>query len=147
MSAAQPYARIDASSARPVVRGTDIKVSQIASEYEHLGSAPDQIVEAHPHLCLADVHAALAYYYDHVEAIREEWRAAEATVAALRRAYPSRVRPPGKVEDLIDHELAGHRVGDDRGRAGLRRRDPRSPRRPLPANRAYRPPPRRATHW
>jgi hypothetical protein len=29
-----------------VVSGTDIKVSQIASEYEHLGVTPDDIVEA-----------------------------------------------------------------------------------------------------
>jgi uncharacterized protein (DUF433 family) len=37
----------------PVLRGTDIKVSLIASEYEHLNMAPDEIVEAHPHLTLA----------------------------------------------------------------------------------------------
>jgi hypothetical protein len=28
---------------------------------------------AHPHLTLADVHAALAYYYDHVEEIEAEF--------------------------------------------------------------------------
>jgi uncharacterized protein (DUF433 family) len=27
---------------------------------------------AHPHLTLADVHAALAYYYDHQDVIRAE---------------------------------------------------------------------------
>ncbi len=97
MDTAQHYARIDTSGAHPVIRGTDIKVSQVASEYEHLGNGPDQIVEAHPQLCLADVHAALAYYYDNVDALRAEWRASEATIAALRKVYPSRVRTPGKV--------------------------------------------------
>jgi hypothetical protein len=29
---------------------------------------PDEIVEAHAHLTLADVHAALSYSYDHMEA-------------------------------------------------------------------------------
>ena len=84
---------VDASPPRPVVAGTDIKVSQIASEYEHLGMTPDDIIEAHGHLTLADVHAALAYYYDHRDAIRREWEEADALIATLRAQYPSRSRP------------------------------------------------------
>lgn len=84
---------VDASQPRPVVSGTDIKVSQIASEYEHLGMTPDDIIEAHAHLTLADVHAALAYYYDHRDAIRREWEEADALIATLRAQYPSRSRP------------------------------------------------------
>jgi uncharacterized protein (DUF433 family) len=83
---------IDASGPRPVVLGTDIKVSQIASEYEHLGMSPDEIVDAHPHLTLADVHAALAYYYDRREAIAREWQEADALVSALRQRYPLRAQ-------------------------------------------------------
>ena len=49
------------TSRRPVIAGTDIKVSQIASEYEHQRMTPDEVVEAHPHLSLAAVHAALAW--------------------------------------------------------------------------------------
>lgn len=75
---------IDATGARPVVAGTDIKVSQIASEVEHLGMTPDEVVEAHPHLTLAAVHAALAYYYDHQELIRREWEEASALIDMLR---------------------------------------------------------------
>jgi uncharacterized protein (DUF433 family) len=55
-----PY--VDDTGPRPVVAGTDIKVSQIASEVEHRGMTPDEVVEAHPHLSLAAIHAALAYY-------------------------------------------------------------------------------------
>ena len=75
---------IDASGGRAVVAGTDIKVSQIASEVEHLGMTPDEVVEAHPHLTLAAVHAALAYYYDHQDLIRREWEEATALIDALR---------------------------------------------------------------
>jgi len=82
---------IDDSHPRPVVSGTDIKVSQVASEYEHLGMTPDDIVAAHPHLSLADVHAALAYYYDHRDAIRREWQQAESVITALRARFPSRL--------------------------------------------------------
>lgn len=84
---------IDDSPARPVIAGTDIKVSQIASEAEHLGMSPDEIVTAHPHLSLADVHAALAYYFDHQQMIREEWRAARALIVEMRERYPSRLLP------------------------------------------------------
>ena len=79
--------RIDVSGARAVVRGTDIKVSQIASEYEHLGFTPDEIVDAHPHLTLADVHTALAYFFDRPSEIAEEWEAANTTISALRALY------------------------------------------------------------
>jgi uncharacterized protein (DUF433 family) len=75
---------IDESGRRAVVAGTDIKVSQVASEVEHLGMTPDEVVEAHPHLTLADVHAALAYYFDHQELIQAEWREARALIASLR---------------------------------------------------------------
>lgn len=87
----QEQEHIDITGQRPVVSGTDIKVSQIASEVEHLGMTPDEVVQAHPHLTLADVHAALAYYYDHPEAIRLEWQEARELIAALRDRYPNPV--------------------------------------------------------
>lgn len=92
MSTASQTARdhIDVSGPRPVVAGTDIKVSQVAAEHEHLGMSADEIVEAHPHITLADVHAALAYYYDHSAEIRDEWREAAALIAALRKRYSRR---------------------------------------------------------
>ncbi len=81
---------VDDAAPRPVVRGTDIKVSQIAFEYEHHGMTPDEIVEAHPHLTLADVHAALTYFYDHMEAIRADWRETDRIVAEMKKKFPSR---------------------------------------------------------
>lgn len=94
MQAVRQTPHIDDSVRRPVVTGTDIKVSQIASEAERLGMTPDEIVEAHPHLTLADVHAALSYYYDHADAIRGEWREAEALIAALQKQHPDRSISP-----------------------------------------------------
>jgi uncharacterized protein (DUF433 family) len=84
---------IDDQRPRPVVAGTDIKVAQIASEHEHLGMTPDEIVEAHPHLTLADVHAALAYYFDHMDAIRADWREGERIVAEMQKIFPPGTRP------------------------------------------------------
>lgn len=91
----EPAARltphIDDNRQRPVVAGTDIKVSQIASESEHLGMTPDEIVEAHPHLTLADVHAALMYYYDHQVDIRADWQKERDLIAEMRVRHPGRL--------------------------------------------------------
>jgi uncharacterized protein (DUF433 family) len=49
----------------PVIRGTRIKVRHLAAEHVHwLWDAP-QIQRRHPDLSLAQIHSALAYYYDH----------------------------------------------------------------------------------
>ena len=61
---------------QPRVAGTRLKVQHIALEYDRLGWTPDQICDAHPGIGLAEVHAAISYYYDHKEeidrAIRED---------------------------------------------------------------------------
>jgi uncharacterized protein (DUF433 family) len=41
---------------------------------------PDEIVEAYPHLTLAQVHAALAYYWEHRDEIEQEIRADQSFV-------------------------------------------------------------------
>lgn len=83
----EPPPHIVFAGGRPVVRGTDIKVSQIASEHEHHGMSADEIVEAHPHLTLSDVHSALSYYFDHPDAIAREWHDAREIIATLRKRY------------------------------------------------------------
>ena len=59
---------------QPRIDGTRIKVQHIALEYERLGWSADQICDAHPGLTLAQVHAAISYYYDHREKIDESIR-------------------------------------------------------------------------
>jgi uncharacterized protein (DUF433 family) len=59
---------------QPRIAGTRIKVQYIALEYERLGWSADQICDAHPGLTLAQVHAAMSYYYDHREEIDESIR-------------------------------------------------------------------------
>ena len=45
------------------IAGTRIRVQDIVFWTEE-GRSPDEIVAAFPHLTLADVYAALAYYHD-----------------------------------------------------------------------------------
>ena len=76
---------------KPVIAGTRIKVSQIAIEYERLSWTPDQIIDAHPHLRLAQVHDALSYYYENQAQIDRDILGDEQAVVELRRQYPSRL--------------------------------------------------------
>src|SRR5690348_16058089 len=55
----------------------------------HHGMSPDEIVSHIPSITLADVHSALAYYFDHIQEIQEEMRADRAYAEEFRRNHPS----------------------------------------------------------
>lgn len=76
---------------KPVIVGTRIKVTQIAIEYERLGWTADQIIDAHPHLTLAQVHDALSYYYENQVAMDADILADEQFVAEIKQQYPSKL--------------------------------------------------------
>jgi uncharacterized protein (DUF433 family) len=54
---------------KPHIAGHRIKVQHIVTWHEHMGLCPDEIVATYSGLTLADVYAALTYYYDHREQI------------------------------------------------------------------------------
>ena len=62
---------------RPRIAGTGVSVRRIVGWYK-MGETPEEIVTQIPHLTLAQVHAALAYYH----ANREEMDAAMAAEEA-----------------------------------------------------------------
>ncbi len=72
---------------RPRIRGTRVKVSEIASRHVEDGESADEIADALPQLTLAQVYAALAYYYDHREEIEAELREQDELVVRLAREY------------------------------------------------------------
>lgn len=51
--------------------GTRSKVRQVVMDVQN-GMTPEQVHESYPHLSMAQIHAALAYYYDHKAAIDAE---------------------------------------------------------------------------
>ncbi|MGH7452814.1 MAG: DUF433 domain-containing protein [bacterium] len=57
---------------RPVIRGTRIPVWQIANAILHLGESIENYRAEHPTLTLAQIHAALSYYFDHEAEIETE---------------------------------------------------------------------------
>jgi uncharacterized protein (DUF433 family) len=48
------------------------RVAMIVIDYLAYGWSPDEIHRQHPHLTLAEVHAAMGYYYDHQQEIDAE---------------------------------------------------------------------------
>ncbi|HEV3164234.1 MAG TPA: DUF433 domain-containing protein [Isosphaeraceae bacterium] len=74
---------------KPRIAGHRIKVQHVAVWHERMGLTPDEIVAQLPGLTLADVHAALAYYYDHREQIEADIREGEAFADTLRAGAPS----------------------------------------------------------
>ena len=67
---------------KPCIAGSAIKIQNIVIWTEQ-GQTPDDIVNGYPHLSLADVHAALAYYYEHQEQIDRDIIESEQFVATM----------------------------------------------------------------
>lgn len=80
------HIEIDAArcGGKPCVTGTRIRVYDIYVWHELERKSPEEIVSDHPQLALADVHAALAYYWDNREAIQQEMKEAGDFVEQLK---------------------------------------------------------------
>lgn len=76
-------------SGKPCIAATRIKVEQIVIWHDQVGMSPAAIVSTWPHLKLADVYAALAYYHDHREEIDADIHAGEEDYDCLRSQQPS----------------------------------------------------------
>jgi uncharacterized protein (DUF433 family) len=78
----------DTAGGKPRIRGRRITVQHIAICHERLGMGADEI-SAEYGVTLADVHAALAYYFDHREEIDTRMAEDQAFAEALRARTPS----------------------------------------------------------
>ena len=76
---------------KPRVAGHRIRVQDIAIEHETWGQSPVEIAANHTGLTLADVHAALAYYYDHRDAIQRDIEEGRAFAEQFRKDHPDSV--------------------------------------------------------
>ena len=68
---------------KPRIAGHRITVANIALWHERFGKSADEIASDHD-LTMADVHAALAYYFDHRGEIDQSIEEGESFAAALR---------------------------------------------------------------
>ena len=72
---------------RAIVEGTTIKVKQLVLNMLGSGSGPEQLA-CDAHLSLAQIHAALLYYYEHKPEMDAEIERDEAAVDAIFAAQP-----------------------------------------------------------
>lgn len=78
-----PYPHLEKLEGRPahLKRIPRVRVAQIVMDYLAHGWSADEIHRQYPHLRKAEVHSAMAYYFDHTDEIdaeiREEWATAE----------------------------------------------------------------------
>lgn len=63
---------------------TNVKVIEVVLDRLAYGWSPEEIHFQHPDLSLAQIHAALAYYYDHQAELDEEIARQEEQVRRLR---------------------------------------------------------------
>ena len=71
---------------RPRVAGTGVTVRRIVGWYK-LGLSPEEITSEIPHLTLAQVYAALAYYHANREEVEADITAEEVEVERLEREH------------------------------------------------------------
>jgi len=81
----------DVCGGSPIIEGTRTRVIDIAIEYEILGQSPDEIVSAHPHLNLSQVHDALSFYYEHRDELDQKAEQDQEFVTRLKEKIPSRI--------------------------------------------------------
>lgn len=76
----------------PIIRGTRMRVIDIAIEYDRLGYSPDHIVDLHPYLSLEQVHDALSYYYENRDALDQEMELRKNRIEKISKKYPRKIK-------------------------------------------------------
>lgn len=65
----------------PILEGTRVRVSDVVVAVDHRGWTAEEVVQEFPSLRIQDVYAALTYYYERPEEIRQEIQAREQAFA------------------------------------------------------------------
>jgi uncharacterized protein (DUF433 family) len=77
---------------RACIAGHRIRVMDVVVWHEMRGYSADEVVDMFPGITLADVHAALAYYFDNRAEIEADFRKDEECARFAEANYPSKLR-------------------------------------------------------
>jgi uncharacterized protein (DUF433 family) len=83
----------DTCNGVPRIEGTRITVNLIVREVVRARRSPEEVLIGHPHLSLAQIYAALAYYFENRAAVDVSLQQADEEEADLRIRFPSRLPP------------------------------------------------------
>lgn len=100
----QKHIDIDRTTGKPCIAGTGVRVWDVYVLHERQGKTADEIVADFPQVTLADVHSALAYYWDNKQEIDQQMKDADEFVEQLKQA-----NGPGP----LARKLAGTDSGSD----------------------------------
>ena len=82
----------DVCGGKACVAGRRIRVMDIVALHQHRGYSPDEIVGMFTGLTLADVHAALAYYFDNRHEIDSDFAREAEVVETVKPLFPSKLQ-------------------------------------------------------
>jgi uncharacterized protein (DUF433 family) len=78
------------------IEGANVKVLEVVVDHQGRGWSPEEIHFQHPHLSLAQIHAALSYYYSHRATIDQQIQSRREEAQRLRAN-----RPPTPIDDRL----------------------------------------------
>lgn len=95
------HIRLD-EQGRPWIEGTTMKVVELVTVKTAYGWDAEEMARQYPHITLSQIHAALAYYYDHKEMLDAEVtrlseEAAKERAKTLDSPFRQKLRAMGKL--------------------------------------------------
>ena len=73
----------------PYIANTTMKVVELVGEKFAFGWSPEELLFQHPYLTLGQIHAALAYYWDHAEELDKNMHNRLQKVKNLKKKAPT----------------------------------------------------------
>lgn len=70
------------------IAGSRIRVEDVYIWHEKQGRSAQDIVKEYPQLTLADVHAAMTYYWDNEELMQQQMKLGDQIVEEIRKDNP-----------------------------------------------------------
>ncbi len=80
------YEHIILKNEVPHIAGTTMKVVELVQEYLSTGHNTEELQQQHSYLTLGQIHSALAYYWDHRQALDDDMERRFQLSEALRAA-------------------------------------------------------------
>jgi uncharacterized protein (DUF433 family) len=91
---------------KPCITGTRIRVQDVYVWHELQGLSADEIVSRFQHLTMADVYAALTYYWDHRDQIGRQMQEETDFVEQMKQKHPSPLQQKLAGKDAQNHPLS-----------------------------------------
>ena len=84
-----PHIVKEASKPARLERHARTRVSLIVADYLWRGWSAEEIARHYPYLSLAEVHAAMTYFFDHRQEIEDELMVEYRNVEGWKKAHPT----------------------------------------------------------